>query len=407
MTELAAQYTIQHLGQRGDGVAAGPVYAPLTLPSEVVTGTREGDRLADVKIVTPSAQRVAPPCPHFKRCGGCALQHASDGFVETWKADLVRTALSHVDLTAQIAQVLTSPPQSRRRAALAGRKTKNGAQVGFHVRGGAEIVAIPNCKLLRPEIMAALPALEQVTRIAAPRGAEVTLHVTATQTGLDLAITEAKPFDRLAMAALAPLAPSFARITWNGETALQQTPPMLRLGRGQVPLAPGAFLQATEAGEAALVSQAKAILSGATQVADLFAGLGTFTFPIAERSAVHAVEGDRTLLQALDHGTRAPAGLKPITTERRDLFRAPLMPDELSRFDAVLLDPPRAGAAAQVAQLAQSTVAKIAFISCNPATFARDAQVLISAGWRMGPITVVDQFRWSPHVELVTDFERA
>lgn len=253
MTELAAQYTIQHLGQRGDGVAAGPVYAPLTLPSEVVTGTREGDRLADVKIVTPSAQRVAPPCPHFKRCGGCALQHASDGFVETWKADLVRTALSHVDLTAQIAQVLTSPPQSRRRAALAGRKTKNGAQVGFHVRGGAEIVAIPNCKLLRPEIMAALPALEQVTRIAAPRGAEVTLHVTATQTGLDLAITEAKPFDRLAMAALAPLAPSFARITWNGETALQQTPPMLRLGRGQVPLAPGAFLQATEAGEAALV----------------------------------------------------------------------------------------------------------------------------------------------------------
>ncbi|WP_245190915.1 class I SAM-dependent RNA methyltransferase [Jannaschia formosa] len=385
---------------------AGGVFVPRSLPGEVVTGDIVGDRMPDPKIMTPSPDRVAAPCAHFRRCGGCAVQHASDGFVAGWKAQVVRDALARVGIEAVIASVETSPPATRRRAALAGRKTKKGAQVGFHVRASDEIVAIPDCHVLHPEIVAALPVLEQVTRLAAARGAEVTLHVTRTETGLDLALEGAKPFGREEMAALAPLAPAFVRITWNGEPALQQVPPHLTLGRAPVVPPPGAFLQATEAGEAALVAGVRAGLGDAGSVVDLFAGLGTFAFPAAETAAVHAVEGARDLVLALEQGARMATGLRPITTQVRDLFRDPLTTAELARFDAAIIDPPRAGAQAQVEELARADLARIAFVSCNPATFARDAAVLVAAGWRMGATTVVDQFRWAPHIELVTTFER-
>ena len=397
--------TVRALGHRGDGIADG-VFVPRSLPGETVTGAVEGDRLPDPKIVTPSPDRVAAPCPHFRRCGGCALQHASDPFVADWKAGVVRDALARAGLEAEIARVETSPPASRRRAALAGRKTRKGAQVGFHVRASDEIVAIPDCRVLHPDIVAALPALEAVTRLGAARGAEVTLHVTRTGTGLDLALAGAKPLDREARTALAPLAPAFARITWNGEPALQQVPPRLTLGRATVVPPPGAFLQATEAGEAALVRAVRAGVAGAARVADLFSGLGTFTFPAAETAAVDAFEGDPALVAALEGGARGATGLKPVAATARDLFRDPLTEPELARYDAAILDPPRAGAAAQVARLAHADLARIAFVSCNPATFARDAATLAAAGWRMGPVTVVDQFRWSPHIELVATFER-
>jgi 23S rRNA (uracil1939-C5)-methyltransferase len=279
--------------------------------------------------------------------------------------------------------------------------------VGFHVRASDEIVAIPDCRVLHPDLIAALPVLEQVTRLAAARGAEVALHVTRTETGLDLALEGAKPLGREEMAALAPLAGSFARITWNGEPALQQGPPRLTLGRAPVVPPPGAFLQATEAGEAALVAGVRAGIAGASSVVDLFAGMGTFTFPAAETASVHAVEGARAMIDALEQGARRASGLRPITAQVRDLFRDPLTAAELSRFDAAIIDPPRAGAQAQVAELARADLARIAFVSCNPATFANDAATLISAGWRMGALTVVDQFRWSPHIETVTTFERS
>ena len=402
-------FSITRLGHHGDGIASGPegpVFAARTLPDEVVEGEVTGDRIIAPKIVTPSTDRVAAPCPHYRRCGGCSLQHASDGFVAGWKAGLVRDTLARVGIDARITGVKTSPPNSRRRAALSGRRTKKGAQVGFHVAGGTDIVEGPDCRLLHPDLIAALPALEQITRLAATRGSEVTLHVTQTATGIDLSVEQAKPFDRDVMLALAPLAMAFARITWNGETALQQTPPAVTLGAARVMLPPGAFLQATAEGEAALVNAVNESLAGAHSVVDLFAGCGTFTFPIAKMAPVHAIEGDRALIEALAHGARHATGLKAVTAQVRDLFRNPLLPEELSRYDAAVIDPPRAGAEAQVAQLAASDLTTIAFVSCNPGTFARDAATLVGAGWRMGPVTVVDQFRWSPHVELVTRFDR-
>ncbi len=401
---------ITRLGHHGDGIAQGtdgPLFAPRTLPGEVVTGEASGDRIVAPKIVTPSVERVAPPCPHYRRCGGCSLQHASDAFVAGWKAGLVRDTLARAGIEAEIAGVETSPPNTRRRAALSGRRTKKGAQVGFHVAGGSDVVEIPACRLLTPALIAALPALEQVTRIAATRGGEVTLHVTDTLTGIDLALDGAKPFGRDEMLALAPLGRHFARITWNGEAALQQVPPQVAMGPARVTPPPGAFLQATAQGQAALTAHVTRILGAADRIVDLFAGCGTFTFPLAEVAAVHAVESDRALLAALDGGIRHATGLKAITTEARDLFRNPLLPQELARFDAAVIDPPRAGAQAQVAQLALApNVATIAFVACNPGTFARDAAMLTAAGWRMGPLTVVDQFRWSPHVETVAAFRR-
>ncbi|CUH40721.1 23S rRNA (uracil(1939)-C(5))-methyltransferase RlmD [Jannaschia seosinensis] len=407
MPDAPESHLITQLGHRGDGIAAGPLYVPRTLPGEIVRGEVAGDRIPDPKIVTPSPDRVAPPCPHFRRCGACALQHADDGIVAGWKAEVVRAALARAGIAAEIASVETSPPNTRRRAALAGRRLKKGAQVGFHVRASEEIVAIPECRVLRPEIVAALPVLEAVTRIAAPRGVAVTLHVTATETGLDLAIDTPKPMGTQETIALAPLAASFARITWNGELALQQAPPVIRLGAAPVTPPPGAFLQATAEGEAALVGAVTAAVGGARRVVDLFAGCGTFTFPLAAQMPVHAVEGDRPLVAALEGGARQARSLRAITAEARDLFRNPLLPAELEAFDAAVIDPPRAGAEAQVAQIAASGLGRLAFVSCNPGTFARDAATLVSAGWRMGPVTVVDQFRWSPHIELVTTFTRS
>ncbi|WP_298428792.1 class I SAM-dependent RNA methyltransferase [uncultured Jannaschia sp.] len=401
--------TITRLGHHGDGIATGedgPIYVARSLPGEVVTGDVEGDRLSAPRIVTPSPDRVSAPCPHARRCGGCAVQHASDAFVATWKADLVRAALARAGLEAEIASVETSPSRSRRRATLSARRTRKGAEIGFHIRGSAEIVAIPDCRVLSPALLARLPQLEALARIAAPRGVEVALQMTETAAGVDLSVTGARDLDRDLLAALAEQGHGFVRITWNGEPAVQQDTPWVALGRARVTPPPGAFLQATAAGEAALTARVTEILGGAQRVVDLFAGCGTFTFPLAETAAVHAVEGDRPALASLLAAARATPGLRPVTGAVRDLFREPLRPDELEGFDAAVIDPPRAGAAAQMAQIAASGLRRVAVVSCDPGTFARDAATLAKAGFRMGPITVVDQFRWSPHIELVTSFER-
>jgi 23S rRNA (uracil1939-C5)-methyltransferase len=333
------------------------------------------------------------------------VQHASDAFVAEWKCDQVRAALAAQGLDAPIAALHVSPPGSRRRAVLAGRRTKAGQIVGFHGRGSGTLTEIPDCRLLRPELMAALPALGAVVTLAASRKSELALALTLTETGLDLEIAGAKPLDpRRVPQILHALGPEFARLTWNGEVMAEPRVPLVRLGSALVPLPPGAFLQATAEGEAALVAAICAAVGPARQVADLFAGLGTFALPLAETAAVHAVEAEAPMLAALDRGWRDTPGLRRIVTERRDLFRRPLDAAELKPFDAVVLDPPRAGAEAQIAELAGATVPVIAYASCNPATFARDARILAAAGYRLDWIEVIDQFRWSPHVELAARF---
>lgn len=398
MTET--QLTIHRLGHQGDGIAPGPVFVTLTLPGEVVAGVVEGDRMDAPRIVTPSADRVRAPCAHFKTCGGCGLMHASDGFVAGWKAQVIETALSAHDLATVIRPTLTSPARSRRRATLAGRRTKKGALVGFHGRRSDVIVPIADCHVLAPALVALIPTLVEITQLGGSRSATLSFALTLTDTGIDCAVTGGKPLDGPLQAALPRFRDQIARLTWGDEPVYADAPPMVRFGAVAVAPPPGAFLQATAEGEGALGAAVAEALTGATRIADLFAGCGTFALPLASRAPVHAVEGDAGLTAALMQAARHAQGLKAVTAETRDLFRRPLTGDELARIDGVVIDPPRAGAEAQTRALAEARVPLIAMVSCNPVTFARDAALLTQAGYRLNWVQPVDQFRWSPHVEL-------
>jgi len=410
---MAEQFIIERLGHQGDGVAPGPVFVPRALPGEVVEGVRAGDRLGEVRIVAPSADRVKAPCRHYQGCGGCALQHASDDFVAAWKVDVVRKALTAQGLEAVFRTIRTSPARSRRRATFAARRTKKGALVGFHGRASETIVEIPDCQLLDPALLAALPVAEALAMAGGSRKGVLSVTATLSEVGLDLAVSGGKPLDGPLQQALAQLTErhGLARLAWDGEVIAMRAPPVQRFGAASVVPPPGAFLQATRSGEAALLEAVREAVGDARRIVDLFAGCGTFSLPLAERAEVHAVEGDRAMTAALDAGWRKAQGLKAVTTEVRDLFRRPLMPDELAPFtapfEAAVLDPPRAGAEAQVAELARARLPKIAYVSCNPVTFARDAARLIAAGYRLNWVQVVDQFRWSAHVELAAAFTLA
>ena len=400
--------TVERLGHLGDGIAPGPIFVPGALPGEVVTGRPEGDRLHEVKILTPSPARVRPPCRHFGSCGGCSLQHASDALLADWKVQVVRDALGAQGLEAPVTLVSVSPARSRRRAVLAGRRTRKGAIVGFHGRASGALVEIPDCQLLHPDLMAAIPALAALTLAGASRKGELSLALSRAAAGVDVAVTGGKDPGAELQGTLADIARAhdLARLSWNGEIVVQRRAPVQPFGAARVAVPPGAFLQATEAGQAALVAAVARHVAGAKNVVDLFAGCGTFALPLAASAQVHAVEASAQMLAALDHGWRHARGLKRVTTEARDLFRRPLTAAELARFDAAVIDPPRAGAAAQVAELAASDIEQIAHVSCNPVSFARDARVLAEAGFAPGPVAVVDQFRWSAHVELVAGFRR-
>ncbi len=400
--------TIERLGHHGDGIAPGPVYVPLSLPGEVVEGEIVAGRIPRPKIIVPSSDRVAAPCRHFRSCGGCAVQHASDAFVAAWKADMVRTALAAQGLEAVITKIHTSLPQSRRRATLAARRTKRRALVGLHARGSNVITEIPGCKLLLSDLVDRLSDLQALTMIAASRSSELAIAITWSEAGADIDLRDAKPLDRPLRVEAAAFSqrPGIARLTWNGETVAEQHPPVQRFDGIAVAPPPGAFLQATQDGQDALTDAVRRVVGSARTIADLFAGCGTFALPLARRAAVHAVESHAGMLEALDAGWRKTAGLKRVTTETRDLSRRPLLPAELDRFAAVVIDPPRAGAEAQMREIAQSRVPRIAAVSCHPASFARDARILTQAGYRLDWIEVVDQFRWSPHVELAAQFTK-
>ncbi|MCE8507331.1 class I SAM-dependent RNA methyltransferase [Ruegeria pomeroyi] len=403
---MTQEITITRLGHQGDGIAPGPIYVPRTLPGEVVSGTPEGDRLADMRVVTPSPHRVAAPCRHYRACGGCQLQHASDGFVAEWKQEVVHSALTAQGVEAEMRPVHTSPPRSRRRATIAVRRTKKGALAGFHGRASDVITEIPDCQLLDPALLAAIPVGEALAMLGGSRKGVMAVTLTLSDAGLDVAVRGGKPLDGPLEVALGQLAEAqgLARLAWEGEVIAMRHPPTQRFGKAAVAPPPGAFLQATRDGEQALLAAVRETAGNARRVADLFSGCGTFALPLAETAEVHAVEGEAAMTVALDQGWRRAAGLKRVTTEARDLFRRPLLPDELSRFDAVVLDPPRAGAEAQVAELARAKPPVIAYVSCNPVTFARDAKTLVQAGYRLNWVQVVDQFRWSAHVELAAAF---
>ena len=403
---------ISRLAHLGDGVAdtpQGPVFAPFTLPGEAVTGRIDDGRLPEPQVLTPSPDRVAPVCPHFGVCGGCALQHASDGFLADWKTQMVAAALAARGLSAPLRLIAVSPPGTRRRVTFAGRRTRKTVVAGFHGRSDATLIAITACAVAHPAIVAALPVCAALVGLTASRSGEVRLSVTVTEGGLDIDLAGQKPLDGplRALLAQAAAAADMARLSYGGETVAQRRPPHQRFGRALVAPPPGGFLQATREGEAALLAAVAEAVGDAATVADLFSGSGTFALPLAERAAVRAVEADAAALAALDAAWRATPGLRAVAVETRDLKARPLMAAELNRFDAVVFDPPRAGAAAQAAQIAGSAVSRVAAVSCNPATFARDARTLIDGGYRLDWVQPVDQFRWSPHVELVGAFTKA
>ena len=266
---------------------------------------------------------------------------------------------------------------------------------------------ITDCHVLDRDLLAVLPGLQEITRLGGSRAGVLSFAITKAANGIDLRVTGGKPLDGPLRAALGGFAGRFLRLTWEEEPIFAAAPPVVRFGEAAVSPPPGAFLQATEHGEAALLSAVREATEGAARIADLFSGCGTFALPLAHGAAVQAVEGDATLLQALDAGARHAEGLRPVTTEVRDLFRRPLLAQEFSRFDAVVIDPPRAGAEAQTRELAEARVPRIAAVSCNPVTFARDTAILTSAGYRLNWVQPVDQFRWSTHVELAASFSLA
>ena len=401
--------TIDRLGHLGDGVAHGPdgaIFIPQMLPGEVVEGDLQDGKLQNPRILTPSVNRVRPPCAHARTCGGCLMQHAADGFVADWKLDVVKGALAGQGISTLFRPIVTSPPRSRRRATLAARRTKSGVLLGFHARASDTLVAVPGCQLLHPDLIATFPALESLVKIGGSRSSEMSLTVTRSLAGPDVTVSNAKPADAALQMDLARLAEAqgFARLTWNGEMVALRAQPMQRFGRALVAPPPGAFLQATAEGESALLHAISLAIGSARKITDLFAGCGTFALPLAERAEVHAVEGEVAMVAALDKAARATQGLRRVTTEVRDLFRRPLEPDEFKGVEAVVIDPPRAGAEAQTHALAAAKIPVIAAVSCNPVSFARDAKILINGGYRLDWVQVVDQFRWSSHVELVAKF---
>ncbi|MFY0693026.1 MAG: class I SAM-dependent RNA methyltransferase [Paracoccaceae bacterium] len=396
---------IERINLKGEGVCAGSPPLPRTLPGEGIDLAEDGS----FRIVTPSPDRVAPPCRHFKSCGGCAMQHARDTFVAEWKTQMIRSGLAARGIETEIREIQTSPARARRRATLHGRRTKKGVLIGFHARASDTLIEVPDCQLLHPAIMAGMPAYEALTLLGASRKGEIALAVTCSEAGLDIDIRDAKPLEPQQLVELSVLAEKFdlARVCWDGEEIATRRAPIQIFATTEVTPPPGAFLQATAHGQTILQQAVTEVLGRAKSVADLFAGCGTFALPAARSAEVWALEGDESLIHALDQGWRKSSGLKKVQAEVRDLFRRPVLPQELSAQDAVIIDPPRAGAEAQSIELAKSQVPVIAAVSCNPVTFARDAEILINGGYRLDWVQPVDQFRWSTHVELAAQFTKA
>ncbi len=435
------EVVIERLGALGDGIAAHPstprpVYVPLALPGErvrvVLDGTRGDGLLGRLEAVldSPNPDRQTPPCLHFGTCGGCTLQHMADAAYQRLKLARVSALLARLGGAAELRPLLVSPPGSRRRAVFSVRRLGAAARgadavvLGFNALAAARVIALETCPVLVPAIVRALPDLRAWLAHLLPPGATADLHVTACDNGLDLVLRPGGPSDlslTLPMReALADAPADIARISWltpgqearGAEPVLTRAQPLVTMGATaadavSVALPPGGFLQATAPGQAALqaaVSEAVGPLAGKV-IADLHAGCGTFALPLARHAKqVLAVEGDGPALAALT--AAANRAQVPVRAEQRDLVRRPLLPAELARLDAVVMDPPRAGAREQAETLARSQVPVIASVSCNPDSFARDAALLIAGGYRLDWVQPVDQFLWSPHLELVGRFVR-
>jgi 23S rRNA (uracil1939-C5)-methyltransferase len=415
---VVERLTIDHVGHRGDGIcldAREAIYVPFALGGETVEVEHvvghHPDRRKLLAVDIASPERIEPFCPHFGLCGGCAIQHWQQEPYRAWKRNVVVETLAQAGLDCEVAPLVDAHGAGRRRITLHGRLgTHEILKVGFAAASSHDVIPIHRCPILDPALEGALDAAWAIAEPLTSKMAvtkPLDIQVTATANGLDVDVRGSGPLPAAMVAALSRVAEQhrLARLTRHGELVLQRLPPIVQMGRAEVTLPPGSFLQATVAGEEALAALASERLGKAKAIADLFCGVGPFALRLAEKARVAAYDSDAGAIAALAKAARTP-GLKPIKAEARDLFRRPLVPQELREFDAVVFDPPRQGAQAQALKLAASKVPLVVAVSCNPATFARDARLLIDGGYTIGTVVPVDQFRHTPHVELVARFTR-
>ncbi len=408
---MAETVTIVGVGHSGDGIAETPtgrLFVPLTLPGEVAEVEREGGRARLIRLLEASKERTAPVCRHFGQCGTCAMEHWDRAPYLAWKRDLVAAAFRQRGIVSDIEPVLPIGLGCRRRAIFSVVNTAKGTVLGFHRRGSNEIVRIEECAVLSPGIVAELETLRAISSVAMKPGRAGRLFVVLADNGLDVALQGARRLERAAIEKLGRFSENaaLARLAVDGTAIFQSRRPEIAADGITLLPALAGFLQAAAAAERALAEAVLAHVGTEAPVADLFAGIGTFTLRLAKAAPVTAVDGETELLQALDAAARRTIGLKAITARKRDLFQNPLAPAELKPFGAVVFDPPATGARAQSEAIASSSVAKVAAVSCNPATLARDARILIDGGYRLTRVQPVDQFLFSADVEVVATFER-
>jgi 23S rRNA (uracil1939-C5)-methyltransferase len=390
---------IVRIAARGDGVTASGRHAPFAAP---------GDLLLDDGTIEPGLGHQAPPCRHFPECGGCQLQYLTDPAYATYCEQRITGALAQHGIETQIRSAMLSPPRSRRRASLHALRSGGGVAIGFHEGQSKRVVDLRECHVLAPELFALVAPLRGLLASMLKPKRMASVQLTLADQGVDVGLAGVEADGLAAAEVLTAFGEKYrlARLSldqgYGAEVRYEPVPATVTLSGVAVALPVGAFLQATSGGEAALVAAVREATDGALKLADLFAGLGTFA--LAVDGEVTAAEASREAILAL----RAAASMagRPVTTAHRDLYRNPLQANELRGFDAVVLDPPRAGAAEQVATLAASTVDRIAYVGCNPATFARDAETLVGGGYRLLWVQPVGQFRWSTHIELASCFSR-
>jgi 23S rRNA (uracil1939-C5)-methyltransferase len=407
--------TIDHVGQQGDGVVfdgSRNIYVPYTLGGEIVDTEASPGRPADrrdlVKIITASPERIEPFCEYFGVCGGCAIQHWQTDAYRNWKRQLVVDTLKQAGIACEVGALVDAHGTGRRRATFHARQGSGALRVGFTAAGRHEIVPIGHCPILDPAMDGAIAASNAVAELLKPVAKPLDIQISATENGLDVDVRGSGPLDTAMLSKLSRLAKEhrLARLTRHGELVLLQAPPSIRVGRAIVTLPAASFMQPTQAGEETLAALVAERCKGTKRIADLFCGFGPFSLRLAGKFRVSAFDSDATAVAALNDAIRTTQGLKPLTGETRDLFRRPLVPQELREFDGVVFDPPRQGAEAQNRQLAASRLTHVIAVSCNPATFARDARILLGGGFKLGEVTPVDQFRHTAHVELVARFSR-
>ncbi len=409
MAEPIEELSIVALDAHGEGIAADGTIVHGALPGERARVALMGKRAELIETLSAASERAAPICRWYGRCGGCATQHMSVSLYRQWKRGLVINALEREGVVAQVGELVDAHGAGRRRATFHARFPHGQAdEVGFMRARSHDIIAIDDCPLFSSGMAGAITAARAVSSDLRGLTKPLDIGVTATLDGLDVDLRGSGPLERAEAQKLARTADALdlARVSNHGEVVIERRPPRARFGEALVRLPPGGFLQATEAGETLLAEFAEQALAGSKRVADLFCGAGAFALRLARRREVFAADADAAAVNALTRAAETTPGLRKLAAETRDLFRRPLRADELTVFDAVLIDPPRAGALEQSRALAASALPLVVSISCNAATFARDARILVDGGFQIEAVTPLDQFRFSPHVEIAAVFRR-